>query len=381
MCDEQSYISQQMISYLGNKRKLIENIKKYVLLVKPKTCLDGFVGSGVVSRMLKGYCDKLIVNDLESYSIAIQKAYLTNITMEEYNILKEYINYLNSCVSKTLENENNSYEPFISRYYCPKDTMSILEGERCFYSKENGIRIDKYIHLLKNTNINEDIPQKIKDIALGNLLVKCSVNTNTSGVFKAFYKVNNVGCWGGKNKHDLQRILKPITIDIPIFLNNSCKVEYSNDDINNFWINSDNNEILDFVYLDPPYNQHPYGSNYFMLNSIYNAVIDKDFIKNYKIDEKSISGIPKDWNRSDFNYTKTAQDAFRCMIEKTRAKYILISYNDNGFINKDDMLEILKKKGDVSIEEIKYKNLNSRPSKIMADKVCEYLFFIKVNKI
>ena len=23
---------------------------------------------------------------------------------------------------------------------------------------------------------------------------------------------------------------------------------------------------LDVVYLDPPYNQHPYGSNYFMLN-------------------------------------------------------------------------------------------------------------------
>ena len=23
---------------------------------------------------------------------------------------------------------------------------------------------------------------------------------------------------------------------------------------------------LDLVYLDPPYNQHPYGSNYFMLN-------------------------------------------------------------------------------------------------------------------
>ena len=27
-------------------------------------------------------------------------------------------------------------------------------------------------------------------------------------------------------------------------------------------------ERVDIAYLDPPYNQHPYGSNYFMLNLI-----------------------------------------------------------------------------------------------------------------
>ncbi|MDR0684304.1 MAG: DNA adenine methylase [Spirochaetaceae bacterium] len=39
-------------------------------------------------------------------------------------------------------------------------------------------------------------------------------------------------------------------------------------------MNGDSNKIInnipevDLAYLDPPYNQHPYGSNYFMLNLI-----------------------------------------------------------------------------------------------------------------
>jgi adenine-specific DNA-methyltransferase len=67
------------------------------------------------------------------------------------------------------------------------------------------------------------------------------------------------------------------------------------------------------------------------------------------------------------------------MIKNTKAKYILISYNDNGFISKDRIIEILAEKGNVTLEEIRYKNLNSRPSKVMKDKVNEYLFFVRCN--
>jgi adenine-specific DNA-methyltransferase len=365
----EEFIYQPMISYLGNKRKLIEHIENYVSLVKPKSCLDGFTGSGVVSRMLKGHCKKLIVNDLEPYSIAIQRAYLSNINKEEYDKLIEIIEDINNKVSQN----TLAKEPFISKFYCPKDTYNIQKGERCFYSRENGIRIDNYIYYLKNT----DIPEKYKNIMIGNLLVKCSINTNTSGVFKAFYKVDDLGHWGGRNEHDLQRILKPIVLEIPIFNNNGCAREYYISDINSFWNNY--RERVDFVYYDPPYNQHPYGSNYFMLNTVYNAIVDPEYILNYKINNDSVSGIPRDWNRSDFNYMSKAETAFIDMIKNTNSKYILISYNDNGFISKDRIIEILAEKGNVTLEEIRYKNLNSRPSKVMKDKVNEYLFFVRCN--
>ena len=50
---------------------------------------------------------------------------------------------------------------------------------------------------------------------------------------------------------------------------------------------------LDLVYVDPPYNQHPYGSNYFML----------DLLLRYERPERisRVSGIPADWQRSGYN--------------------------------------------------------------------------------
>ena len=367
------YIYQPMMSYLGNKRKLLGYIEKYVAKVKPKTVLDGFCGSGVVARLLKNYSQELIINDLEQYSVAIQRTYLPTLLKSDQDALKVYIDNLNKKVDELVGVGRNDV-PFISRYYSPKDSNSIKQGERCFYSSENAMRLDNYIQLLKK---EDNI--MFRDIAIGNLLVKCSINTNTSGVFKAFYKVNDIGHWGGYKEHDLQRILKPIRIEMPLLLNNNTHIIYSNNNILDFWekYKDTTDKPIDFVYYDPPYNQHPYGSNYFMLNVIYRAIVEPDFITKFKIDENSVSGIPKDWNRSEFNYKHSVFDAFRIMIHSTNAKYILVSYNDNGMISKENIIEILQKVGKVTVEEIVYKNLNSRPNKKMEDKVNEYLFFVE----
>jgi adenine-specific DNA-methyltransferase len=373
--DINEYVNQPMMSYLGNKRKLIGHITKYVELAKPKSALDGFCGSGVVSRAIKPYLKELYINDIEPYSIAIQKAYLANITGSTLQNFEEFLKNLNERVDVLVASRKAPHINPISTYYSPIDTNNISEGERCFYSSDNGMRIDHYISLLSNIEQfrlkpkNKDL---FRDIAVGNLLVKCSIHTNTSGVFKGFYKVDGIGHWGGYKEHDLQRILRPIRIECPIFYNNGCNVNYNIGTINDFWENY-NSDKIDFVYYDPPYNQHPYGSNYFMLNVIYNSIYNKDYTLN--IDHNSVSGIPKDWTRSDFNYSKTALTAITDMIDMTNAKNILVSYSDSGMISKEDILEILDSHGQTTIQEISYKNLNSRPNKKMGDKVNEYLFY------
>jgi adenine-specific DNA-methyltransferase len=369
------FIYQPMISYLGNKRKLIGHIQKYVVRSKPKTALDGFCGSGVVARMMKGYVKTLYVNDLEPYSIAIQKGYLPNITNSERVELEKFIESLNVRVDELVASRKKPVMPLVSRYYSPKDSMSILEGERCFYSAENGLRIDHYIGLLASSKASS----RYNSIAIANLLVKCSIHTNTSGVFKAFYKVDGIGHWGGYNEHDLQRILRPIRLECPIFIS-GANVEYNIGTINKFWNGyGDFAEPIDFAYYDPPYNQHPYGSNYFMLNVIYKAITEPGYIKDLSIDPNSVSGIPKDWTRSDFNYEKTALSAITDMIDNSNCRDIVLSYNDGGLVSKEDLLEILESRGEVEAEEICYKNLNSRPNKKMGDKVNEYLFYSTIG--
>ena len=358
------FLYQPMISYLGNKRKLLNHIDHYITLSNPKTALDGFAGSGVVSRLLRTKVSTLFVNDLEPYSIAIQKGYLCNAPKGD---VQSYLEDLNALVDQRIKSKKKPEISLLHVYYSPKDSDNIQEGERCFYSTENGLRIDHYISLLRKEH-------PFRDIALANLLVKCSIHTNTSGVFKAFYKVDGVGHWGGYKEHDLQRILRPIRLECPIFDNHKTDVYYSTRTVTGIW--DEIKEPLDFVYYDPPYNQHPYGSNYFMLNVIHDAVMKKDYLNHFTVDPNSVSGIPKDWTRSEFNYRKTALSACSDMIDCTESYNILVSYNDNGMVSKEEMKELLNSRGyDVQVEEIRYKNLNSRPSKKMKDSVNEYLFY------
>ena len=65
------YLEQDLITYLGNKRKLVGYIEDTILelaktLKKDKLAiLEPFSGSGSVSRMLKLHSIHLVVNDLE----------------------------------------------------------------------------------------------------------------------------------------------------------------------------------------------------------------------------------------------------------------------------------------------------------------------------
>lgn len=118
--------------------------------------------------------------------------------------------------------------------------------------------------------------------------------------------------------------MKEISLDMPIFPDLECPVYVYKQDTNELVKNKDL-PIFDLVYYDPPYNQHPYGSNYFMLNIINNG-------KPIEI-QKGKSGISKEWNRSNFNKKNQAAAALNQLLSNTRARFIVISYNNEGIIS------------------------------------------------
>ena len=87
--ENEKYLTEQIITYLGNKRKLLDNIANEVqsilneMEVEKAVICDLFSGSGVVSRKLKQYATRLYANDLEQYSYIINDCYLTN--KEDFN--------------------------------------------------------------------------------------------------------------------------------------------------------------------------------------------------------------------------------------------------------------------------------------------------------
>ncbi len=331
--------------------RIVKNKKKM------KT-FDVFSGSGIVARYLKQYSEKIIVNDLEKYSQVINNCYLSNKDDINMRQLEEYYKQL----VFTLDNKPLE-TGFITRLYAPNNDNVIRENDRVFYTHRNACYIDtarKYI---------ESIPVEYKDFLLAPLLSEASKHSNTSGVFKGFYKdsLTGLGKFGGNKEDALLRILGDIHIPFPVFSSFSCDFEIYRGDANSI---AECIEEVDVAYIDPPYNQHPYGSNYFMLNLIADYIEPRNISK--------VSGIPEDWNRSSYNKKAKAFASFKELINKIKAKYVLISFNSEGFISKDEMAIFLKTIGNLEILETQYNTFRgSRNLKNRNIHVKEYLYLVE----
>ena len=359
--ENKQFLTDQIITYLGNKRKLLDYIEIEIKSIlqemneeKVRIC-DLFSGSGVVARKLKQYSSRLYVNDLEKYSYIINDCYLTNKC--DFNE-----DFYQDCLNKVLSYPDT--EGVITLNYAPQNDNDIKEGERVFYTHKNAMRIDTI-----RKAIDECVPNSYKKFFLAPLLYEASVHANTSGVFKGFYKSkeSNVGKFGGDGENALERICGEIKLSKPIFSNYDTIVTLLNEDANDVVKHL---KGLDITYIDPPYNQHPYGSNYFMLNTIIENKLGNNISK--------VSGIPDDWNKSLYNKRNDVLNVFDELISNLDSKYVIVSYNNEGFISKNDMIDVLSKYGSLKVKDIDYvtfrgsRNLNNR-----SKHTIEYLFILK----
>lgn len=351
------FFNSHLITYIGNKRRLLPFLYQGFSKIRGKlgkkklVILDGFVGSGAAARLLKAFASELHVNDFENYTETLNRAYLANQSEIDTNRLRHYIDWLNENKLKT----KTTRPGFIEKNYAPKNDNKIQPGERVFYTNTNAKIIDNLRRLINK------IPKQYRHFCLASLLVKASVHTNTSGVFKGFHKCNGNGHFGGQGENALTRIKQEITLDMPIFSSFECPVYVHKRDTNEL-VKDKQLPFFDLVYYDPPYNQHPYGSNYFMLNIINGG-------KEVEI-QNGVSGIAKEWKRSAYNQKKNAKEAMDRLLADTQARFIAISYNDEGVIPVNSFEKILSKYGKWEVMEQDYntyrgsRNLHNRNIKV-----------------
>jgi adenine-specific DNA-methyltransferase len=358
------FLKEQLITYIGNKRLLLPFIGEAVhkvqrILGKNKLrMLDLFSGTGIVSRYFKQYASQLFINDLEAYSKVTSDCYLSNGSNIDQIQLHESLEWL----EKTIH--NNWVEGFISELYAPKNERDILDTDRVFYTRRNAAYIDSARLAISK------MPKKLQKFFLAPLIAKASVHANTSGVFKGFYKNDKgVGQYGGNAKDALKRILGEIKIDLPVFSRYECEVEVTQKDANEYIKTA---KEVDLAYFDPPYNQHPYGSNYFMLNLI------ADYKRPTEVSE--VSGIPTNWNRSKYNKRNEAAEALFEAVAACPAHFVLISYNSEGFVKQEQFTAQLKEMGKVSVCETPYNTFRgSRNLSGRSIHVTEFLYLLNKN--
>ena len=130
----------------------------------------------------------------------------------------------------------------------------------------------------------------------------------------------------------------------------------------------------DILYLDPPYNQRQYATNYHMLETI--AKYD-----NPKIHGKT--GLREYQNQKSLYCSKPqAIKAFKDLILQAKAKYIFLSYNNEGIMSVDDIKKIMSLRGKYGYFTKKYNRFKADKTEsrdFKASRTVEYLHYVKCN--
>ena len=361
------YFRNQIITYMGNKRKFVPIMSDIINDITESlghcpTIAEGFSGSGILSRLFKTKTNELYVNDISGYSSTLNKCYLATPDSRLQQEIRLYIDAANNFA----DNPPLHLKKWVSIHWAPKERVP-KKGERVYFTHENGVRIDAYREFIENC------PERIKPYLLAPLLTEVSMHNNTNGQFSAFYKgENGIGKYGGEKSVDVNRITKKIVIPYPLFNASECNVCVSKRDVMD-WIR----EIpeVDIVYYDPPYNKHPYSIYYFLLDIINNWDTSIEIPETYR-------GQPKNWYKSPYNSFKKAEAEFESLIKNTKAKFIIISYNNGGIIPLDKMDNILQKRGKgtkIPINHSTYNRLKGIASKkrVKKDvKIKEFLWIV-----
>ena len=297
------FVFSQLIPYIGNKRKLLPLIRRAIDASKVKphggTFLDVFAGSGVVSRFAKRLGFAVTSNDWEPYAEAIAGCFVSNNCAPVYFGSRSYEDVIQ---------ELNNLPPldgWITNHLCPSDDENYdIKRDRMFYMRKNGMRFDAVREKIREWEQAGYLNRDQLHAFLGPLLYQACWLSNTSGVFKGLHNG-----WGGQTGTALYRIKADFKLEPSVFWDNYRINHVTRVDAANLTVEGRDSVPFDLAYLDPPYNQHPYGANYHVLNTL--TLWDKPELPEKITGHGDKSAIRTDWRLNVAARTTTSIEPLR----------------------------------------------------------------------
>ncbi|MGA2529073.1 MAG: DNA adenine methylase [Acidimicrobiales bacterium] len=297
-----------MIKYIGSKRRLVQAISALASGCGAETAADLFTGTTRVAQELKRQGVFVTALDTATYSEVLAQCYIsTDSATVERAELEELIAELNALEGK---------RGYFTEVFC----------ERARYLRpENGARVDA---------IRDAIEEGYRDsplysVLLTSLLEAADRVDSTTGLQMAYLKN-----WA-------PRALQPLSLRVPELIAGSGRA-----------MRADARQAVasigpvDFAYLDPPYNQHRYFTNY----HVWETLIRWDAPDHYGIackraDSKSTT------TRSEFNSRLTMPVALGEIVRNIEATVVVVSCNDESWLGRDELVEICASRGHVELLE------------------------------
>ena len=331
------------MNYIGSKQSLLDfletTIEEFTGYKEGDSFVFGdlFAGTGVVGQRYKEKGHSVISNDIQYYSYVLNKHYIENIPELDDSLL-EYFNNL------------NPVKGFIYNNYCEGSGSG-----RNYFTNENGMKCDAVRIELERLYRAGEINDNLYFYYLASLINSIDKYANTASVYGAFLK------------HIKKPAQKEFILELlPVGNGNIGKV-----------YNEDINELIkkvggDVLYIDPPYNNRQYCSNYHVLETIA------------KYDTPKLRGVTglrdETYQKSKYCSKRTVIDIFEDLIKNADFKYIILSYNNEGLMDLKTIKDIMSKYGEYDFFTKEYRRFKADRDEnraIAADITTEYLHCLR----
>lgn len=302
-----------MIKYLGSKRVLLDRIVGLISCVPDvKTVVDLFSGTARVGHALKKAGYRVISNDYSAYAQTLARCYVQADAEEWYRLAEVHL--------KDLQNL-----PGQAGYF----TQTFCTDAR-FFTPENGARIDAIRCEIEARQLHPEL----ESILLVSLMEAADRVDSTTGVQMAYLKQ-----WA-------PRALNPLSLRMPAVLPQARagKGEAHMMDA----LVAVESLSGDVAYIDPPYNQHSYLGNY----HVWETLVRWDNPIAYGVARKREDTRTRG---SIFNSKPRHAQAMREVIDRIDAAVLIVSFNNEGYLSREELTSMLSSRGEVLVLEYDFK--------------------------
>lgn len=319
------------MKYLGNKSRVSQFIEDTLKKINcsDDSALDLFSGTGSVSKILSSHFKKIVSVDILLLSKILTHVKLNPTPNIDSSILSEI--------------ENKQYDGFITNNYSEKVGINI-------FKEKIARHIDGALLFMKN-NRNQFSESEFLFI-MDSIIENADFRANIMGSYESFYKKG----WRKQAETDWKLKLHQNT--------SSCQNYFHNCSVEDFFLI--NQDSFSLVYCDSPYNSRQYSSVFHVPETI---------CQNIEVETKGKINIPKNTYKSKFSQKRNVSKSFDGLINNVSkiTNNFLISYSNEGLLNKEEFVEKLKIKfNNIEIHEIDYRKFNTN-RKNKPNKVKEYL--------
>jgi adenine-specific DNA-methyltransferase len=297
-----------MVKYIGSKRTLVPLISQVAARLPVRSACDLFAGTTRVGQALRRLGLEVLSNDLASYSEALANAYLVAGPQERREV-----------------------EPILAALAALPGVAGYVTKTFCtesrYFQPHNGARVDAIRDAIDTYEL--EAPQR--GLLLTSLLEAADRVDSTTGLQMAYLKK-----WAPRSYNDIE-LRMPALVDGP----------------RGIVARRDANELAasvetDLVYIDPPYNQHSYFSNY----HVWETIVRWDAPETYGIAKKRIDCREV---KSPYNSKRAAALAFDGLLDRLESPWMIVSFNNEGFHDPEHVFRRLQEHGYVNSVEVDFK--------------------------